>query len=33
MAKDRTVLPSGENLPGLYEMKILVPMISLSYEF
>jgi len=33
MGKDRTVAPSGENLPGLYEMNILVPMISLSYDF
>jgi len=33
MGKDRTVAPSEHNLPGLYEMKILVPMISLSYEF
>jgi long-chain fatty acid transport protein len=33
MGKDRTVAPSGDNLPGLYEMKILVPMLSLSYSF
>lgn len=33
MGKDRTVLPSGDNLPGLYKMKILVPMFSLSFGF
>jgi long-chain fatty acid transport protein len=33
MGKDRTVAPSGDNLPGLYEMTILVPMFSLSYSF
>ncbi len=31
MGKDRTVAASGDNLPGLYEMNILVPIISLSY--
>ena len=31
--KDRTVLPSGENLPGVYQMHILVPMFSLSFGF
>ena len=33
MAKDRTVAPSGDNLPGLYKMNILVPMFSLSFGF
>jgi long-chain fatty acid transport protein len=33
MGKDRTVAPSGDNLPGLYEMNILVPMLSLSFGF
>jgi long-chain fatty acid transport protein len=33
MGKDRTVAPSGDNLPGLYEMNILVPMFSLSFGF
>ncbi len=33
MGRNRTVAPSGDNLPGLYEMKILVPMIGLSYSF
>jgi len=31
MGKDRTVASSGHNLPGAYEMNILVPMVSLSY--
>jgi len=31
MGQDRTVAPSGDNLPGLYEMNILVPIFSLSY--
>ncbi len=31
MGKDRTVAPSGDNLPGLYEMNILVPMFALSF--
>jgi long-chain fatty acid transport protein len=31
MGKDRTVAASGDNLPGAYEMNILVPIISLSY--
>jgi len=33
MGKDRTVALSGDNLPGHYEMNILVPMIALSYQF
>ncbi len=33
MGKDRAVAPSGENLPGLYKMNILVPMFSLSFGF
>jgi len=31
MGKERMVAASGENLPGTYNMKILVPVISLSY--
>jgi long-chain fatty acid transport protein len=31
MGKDRTVAPSGDNLPGLYQMNILVPMFALSF--
>jgi long-chain fatty acid transport protein len=31
MGKDRTVAPSGDNLPGLYKMNILVPMFALSF--
>jgi len=31
MGKDRTVAPSGDNLPGTYQMNILVPMFSLSF--
>jgi long-chain fatty acid transport protein len=31
MGKDRTVAASGHNLPGTYEMNILVPMLSLSF--
>ncbi|NTV81522.1 MAG: hypothetical protein HGA24_08895 [Candidatus Aminicenantes bacterium] len=33
MGKDRTVAPSDDNLPGLYEMNILVPVFSLSFGF
>ena len=33
MGLDRTVALSADNMPGTYEMHILVPMISLSYEF
>jgi long-chain fatty acid transport protein len=33
MAQDRTVAPSGDNLPGVYQMHILVPMFSLSFGF
>jgi long-chain fatty acid transport protein len=33
MGKDRTVLPSGDNLPGVYSLDILVPMFSLSFGF
>jgi long-chain fatty acid transport protein len=33
MAKDRTVAPSGDNLPGSYKMHILVPQVSLSFGF
>ena len=31
MGKDRTVAPSGDNLPGTYQMNILVPMFALSF--
>jgi len=31
MGKDRTAAPSGENMPGSYEMHILVPIISLGF--
>jgi len=31
MGKDRTVAASGDNLPGAYQMNILVPMLSLSF--
>jgi long-chain fatty acid transport protein len=31
MGKNRTVAYSGENMPGAYEMKILVPVISLGF--
>jgi hypothetical protein len=33
MGKDRTIALSTDNLPGLYEMNILVPIISLSYDW
>jgi long-chain fatty acid transport protein len=31
MGKDRAIAPSGDNLPGLYQMNILVPMFALSF--
>jgi long-chain fatty acid transport protein len=31
MAKDRSVAPSEDNMPGLYEMHILVPMVCMSF--
>jgi long-chain fatty acid transport protein len=33
MGDDRAVAPSGDNLPGLYEMKIIVPIIAFSYAW
>ena len=30
MGKDRTIAPAPDNMPGLYDMNILVPMISFS---
>ncbi len=33
MGQKRTVAASGHNLPGVYEMHILVPIVSLSYAF
>jgi long-chain fatty acid transport protein len=33
MGQDRTVAPSGDNMPGLYQFNILVPMFSLSFGF
>jgi len=31
MGQDRNVQPSGDNLPGLYQMDIIVPMIGFHY--
>lgn len=33
MGKKRTVAPSGTNLPGIYEMNILVPTVGFTFSF
>ena len=33
MGKDRAVDPAEDNLPGLYTMKIVVPMVGVSYRW